>query len=209
MDTLPCRDSPHPRDTLMTFENLPKKRKSPGRVMVPSVVRPDVLYTPLNTGKTRTKAKQQQPQARIQPPEELPRRGRGRPSVTIASGMTQNTFVKKCKALDRAINQLKKSMFHDYSVRRSLVEYDAIDPDLFQSWHLSRLDQRTQTLVKVGENAVALVDSYPATAPERVTLRQQLSQSMLFVVCFISLLTTRYQAVRSEGSVWCLSSASS
>lgn len=49
-----------------------------------------------------------------------------------------------------------------------------------QSWHISRLDLRTQTLLKIGENAAALVDSYPATARERTTLRQHLCQSTYY-----------------------------
>jgi hypothetical protein len=55
-----------------------------------------------------------------------------------------------------------------------------------QSWHFSRLKLRTQTLVKIGENAAALVDAYPATAPERTTLRQHLCQSMLSCLLLIA-----------------------
>lgn len=141
MDTLPDRDSPHPRDILMTFPNLPAKRRSPGRVGA-SVTRPDVLRTPLKTVETGTKLsriptrehlppprrgrqkvyntrlktsmKQQQVRVAKAAPEQSPvilQRQVGRPKATIATGMTKNTFVKKCKALDNAISALKKGMF--------------------------------------------------------------------------------------------------
>lgn len=123
MATLPSRDSPHPRDSLMIFSNLPAKRASPGRVVPRSARRPahrrpnntqrPFLNTPLNLGATRitrSKAKQQGVQTAEQPSQPSPRR-RGRPSTTIAAGMTKNTFVKKCKELNRAIAELKKGMF--------------------------------------------------------------------------------------------------
>jgi hypothetical protein len=118
MDTLPGRDSPHPRDSLMTFSNLPAKRASPGRVLGrsarrPANVRRAILTTPRNVGTkrvTRSKAKQQEVQTAEQPSPSPPRR-RGRPATTIAAGMTKNTFVKKCKKLNRAIAELKKGMF--------------------------------------------------------------------------------------------------
>jgi hypothetical protein len=64
----------------------------------------------------------------------------------------------------------------------SQLEYDAADPDFMNSWHLSRLNMRTQTLVKIGENAANLVNSYPAKAPERTTLRQHLCQSTIYLI---------------------------
>lgn len=205
METLPSRDSPHPRDTLMKFANLPAKRRSPGRVLPASR---DVLHTPLRTAKSRSKVVKGKQRTRIQEPEPTPRQ-RGRPAATIATGMTKNTFVKKCQELDRAIRDLKESMFVSlFFFACSLEEYEDIDPDLLQSWHLSRLNLRTQTLVKVGENAAALVDSYPATAPERITLRQHLCQSMLSLVLFHWYLTTRCQILWREGSIWYRKNAS-
>ena len=61
-----------------------------------------------------------------------------------------------------------------------MLEYLETDPDLAICWHFSKCDSRTRALVQIGENAVALVDSYPRTARERTKLRQQLSQSMVF-----------------------------
>jgi hypothetical protein len=56
-------------------------------------------------------------------------------------------------------------------------------------WHFARLDRRSQALTQIGENAVALVNSYRKTAPERTALRQQFSQSMpsFNLICFVLL----------------------
>jgi hypothetical protein len=66
---------------------------------------------------------------------------------------------------------------------RSWIEFDAVDADFVHRWHLSKLDTKTRALIQIGKNAAALVASYPATAPERTTLRQQLCQGMRFLLC--------------------------
>ena len=60
----------------------------------------------------------------------------------------------------------------------SQLEYLKTDPDLLNCWHFAKLDRRSRTLIDIGQNAISLVNSYPATAPERTVLRQYLSQSM-------------------------------
>ena len=66
-----------------------------------------------------------------------------------------------------------------FSVHLSNVALDALDPDIINCWHFARVDRKTSTLAAIGENAVSLVDSYPDTSPEKTSLRQQFSQSML------------------------------
>lgn len=62
-----------------------------------------------------------------------------------------------------------------------MLEYLKTDPDLVNCWHFAKLDSRTKALVQIGENAVSLVDSYPATARERTALRGKLSESMILL----------------------------
>jgi hypothetical protein len=112
MDTVLSRDSPHPRDTLMSFSNLPAKRKSPGRAAAPPSHALDVRRSPIKVTNARTtKSTKKQQRVLVHAPAPTPRRQRGRPATTIAGGMTKNTFVKKCKDLNGAISQLKKCMF--------------------------------------------------------------------------------------------------
>jgi hypothetical protein len=119
MDSLPSRDTPHPRDTLMNFSQLPEKRRSPGRVTSPpSVTRPDLQRVPRKMA-TRSMKNQHVPLKMAEPrtPKQHDRnqpfkRKRGRPAKTVATGMTKNTFVKKCKELNRVIDPLKKGLLH-------------------------------------------------------------------------------------------------
>lgn len=62
-----------------------------------------------------------------------------------------------------------------------MLEYLKTDPDLVNCWHFAKLDSRTKALVEIGQNAVSLVQSYPATARERTALRGKLSESMILL----------------------------
>ena len=121
--------------------------------------------------------------ARVVDTPQLPKRKRGRPPKSVATGMAVKTFNKKCSEFDSALLPVVRSMFSFLlSVFVSQLEYLKSDPGLLSSWHLAKLDRKSRTLVQVGENAISLVNSYPATAAERTTLRQYLSQSMLFLL---------------------------
>ena len=48
----------------------------------------------------------------------------------------------------------------------SRLEYLKTDPDLANCWHFAKLDRRSRALIEIGENAISLVNSFPATAPE-------------------------------------------
>jgi hypothetical protein len=113
-------------------------------------------------------------------PQVPEKRKRGRPAKSVATGMADKTFNRKCSEFDAAIRPVVESMssphFRDCFV--SELEYLNSDPDLLNCWHFAKLDSRSRALVQMGENAVSLVNSYPATARERTTLRQHLSQSM-------------------------------
>lgn len=122
MDSLASRDSRHPRDSLMTFSNLPAKRRSPLRV-VDSPVRAPLLRTPLKVATprvtTRSNARQVQAQTtavRMSTKKQTTAIGgalrkRGRQPATISTGMSRNTFVHKCQRFNQAISQLKQGFF--------------------------------------------------------------------------------------------------
>lgn len=110
MDRLPDRDSRHPRDNLMTISDLPTKRRCPGRPVTDSVPRSGALNTPLKANKiAKQPLAKRQGRPLIQTVQSQ-KRPRGRPAVTISTGMVRDTFNKKCKQLDNAIRALKKSM---------------------------------------------------------------------------------------------------
>ena len=114
--------------------------------------------------------------------EPSPGKPRGRPKKTVAKGMGRTVLNRHFERLDTLLAPLKAGPQHLVLVLISYLELDAFDADLVNCWHFARLDMNTRTLADIGENAVSLVDSLPATAKERTSLRQQFSQSMLKIV---------------------------
>lgn len=203
--TLPGRDDPHPRDTLLVFPDLPKKRRAGiATAAVPTVVksspssqkqakvgkrrekRRDMwrVRTPVQSDANDVTPKASRPAPN--PPQSNQGAGKGRPFVSIAQGMKPQTLQRYLAAVDQEVSEIKRSMLSSFPSNLILVEYDALDPDLFNCWHFSRLDQCSRTLVDIGENAVSLVNSFPGTAAERTALRQSLTKSMCSVYFTIS-----------------------
>lgn len=189
MSNLPRRDDPHPRDSLLTFSDLPKRRTS-GKTITKTPTKMPVLanpprVTPTPIPLTKRQAaiasahkKVKRTTAPEQSSGDSPGRARGRPRATIAKGMSPNVMRKIFKKLDNSLDRVEKSMHVASIISNLQIALDALDPDVVNCWHFSRLDRRTRTLADIGENAVSLVNSYPSTAAERTTLRQYLCQSM-------------------------------
>lgn len=116
------------------------------------------------------------------------RRPRGRPKATVEKGMSKKVQDRYYKQMDAAMKRMD-SRLHSFSFWR--LEFAHLDPNLVNCWHFQRLDQNTRTLADIGENAVSLVNSMPATAKERTSLRQKFSESILLYSHILLLLNVR------------------
>lgn len=112
---IPDRDSRHPRDQLITYDNLGPRR---------SFTRNQVNHHPILVSTNRKPS-----QSIVQQPELLPKKlvaaskvfepvnvpevssPRGRPRKTISDGKVANTVNRTYRDLDRLIGRLKTSMF--------------------------------------------------------------------------------------------------
>lgn len=116
---LPGRDTPHPRDSLISFPDLSPRR---GSALSPATAK-STLALPKSVPQSRARNVAKPVQKHVTKPvskpatKPTPGRPRGRPSVTIAKGMSRDVRDRKFAQIDKSLAKIKKgtmSFFFSY-----------------------------------------------------------------------------------------------
>ena len=120
-DKIPDRDSRHPRDQLITYDNLGPRRSNSSRnrgnnhpILVSTKPKPlrSIVQQPQPSPKKLVVASNVSESVNVHEVSSP----RGRPRKTISEGKLANTVKRSYRDLDKLIGTLKKSMFLFYSV---------------------------------------------------------------------------------------------